>query len=72
MLAAIRSEDGQPVFKRKTGTADMNLFQQWDVPMIAYGPGDSSLDHTPEEHLNLSEYTQAIDVLGDALANLIQ
>jgi [amino group carrier protein]-lysine/ornithine hydrolase len=71
MLAAIRSEDGQPVFKRKTGTSDMNLFQQWNVPMIAYGPGDSSLDHTPNEHLNLSEYKRGIDVLGDALTYLV-
>jgi [amino group carrier protein]-lysine/ornithine hydrolase len=72
MLAAIRSEDGQPVFKRKTGTSDMNLFQQWNVPMIAYGPGDSSLDHTPDEHLNLAEYERGIAVLKRALMNLVQ
>ena len=72
MLAAIRVQDGQPVFKRKTGTSDMNLFQQWDVPMIAYGPGDSSLDHTPNEHLELSEYRRAIAVLSDTLRNLAQ
>ena len=67
MLAAIRAQDGRPIFKRKTGTSDMNLFQQWDVPMIAYGPGDSSLDHTPDEHLDLNEYKTAIAVLRQGL-----
>jgi LysW-gamma-L-lysine carboxypeptidase len=35
----------------------------WDCPIIAYGPGDSSLDHTPDEHLPLVEYEQAVRVL---------
>jgi LysW-gamma-L-lysine carboxypeptidase len=32
-------------------------------PIIAYGPGDSSLDHTPEEHLLLEEYTKVVNTL---------
>ncbi len=24
----------------------------WDCPILAYGPGDSSLDHTPHEHID--------------------
>ncbi len=67
MLAGIRAQDGRPVFKLKTGTSDMNLFQLWKAPMIAYGPGDSSLDHTPDEHLDLDEYEAAIAVLCQAL-----
>ena len=38
--------------------------------MLAYGPGDSALDHTPEEHIQLAEYDRAIDVLVEALRNL--
>ena len=36
---------------------------QWNVPMLAYGPGDSSLDHTPNEHLELEEYKKAVVIL---------
>ena len=51
-LRSIRREDGNPRFKLKTGTSDMNVVGPvWDCPMLAYGPGDSSLDHTPEEHV---------------------
>lgn len=61
---AIRQQGGKPRLKVKTGTADMNVVApHWDVPMLAYGPGDSALDHTPEEHLELAEYEQAIAVL---------
>ena len=35
----------------------------WQCPIVAYGPGDSSLDHTPDEHLVITEYLRAIDVL---------
>jgi LysW-gamma-L-lysine carboxypeptidase len=35
--------------------------------MLAYGPGDSSLDHTPEEHIEIDEYARAIDVLESVL-----
>jgi LysW-gamma-L-lysine carboxypeptidase len=38
--------------------------------MVAYGPGDSSLDHTPEERLSLQEYLTAVFVLERALASL--
>jgi LysW-gamma-L-lysine carboxypeptidase len=68
---AIREQGGQPRFKVKTGTSDMNVIAPfWNVPMLAYGPGDSSLDHTPHEHLDLAEYEKAIAVLTTAFANL--
>jgi len=70
LLGGIRAQGARPRFKRKTGTSDMNLLQAWGCPMLAYGPGDSSLDHTPNEHLSLAEYDQSIKVLTHALKNL--
>lgn len=68
---AIRELGGTPRFKVKTGTADMNVVApHWNVPMVAYGPGDSALDHTPNEHVELEEYEKAIEVLVRALKNL--
>ena len=42
----------------------------WGCPIVAYGPGDSSLDHTPHEHLDLTEYWQAVLVLEQTVRNL--
>lgn len=70
-LAAIRTHGGKPAFALKTGTSDMNVVGPiWQCPILAYGPGDSSLDHTPHEHLGLSEYGRAIAVLHGALGQL--
>jgi len=72
-LGAIRQANGQPRFVVKTGTADMNVVgPHWSqTPMVAYGPGDSSLDHTPDEHTSVTEYLQAIEVLRGALTKLM-
>jgi LysW-gamma-L-lysine carboxypeptidase len=67
-LRAIRAEGLDPAFKVKSGTSDMNVVGPvWNCPILAYGPGDSSLDHTPDEHLDLAEYQQAIAVLARVL-----
>jgi LysW-gamma-L-lysine carboxypeptidase len=71
MLSGIRAAGGTPSFTLKTGTADMNIVAPvWDCPAIAYGPGDSNLDHTPGEHVLVSEYLRSIDVLAAALREL--
>ncbi len=71
MRSAIRAEGGTPRFVYKTGTSDMNVVgPRWNCPIIAYGPGDSTLDHTPNEHLNLDEYQRAVRVLTRALERL--
>ena len=49
----------------------MNLVGSWDCPILAYGPGDSSLDHTPNEHLSLDEYDKSINVLTKVFTKLI-
>lgn len=67
----IREADGEPAHLRKTGTSDMNVFAEiWDVPMATYGPGDSALDHTPEERLSLEEFDRALAVLTTAAVGL--
>ncbi|WP_254766428.1 [LysW]-lysine hydrolase [Salinilacihabitans rarus] len=61
---AIRAEDGEPRLLRKTGTSDMNLYADaWDCPMVTYGPGDSDLDHAPDERLPLAEFDRSVAVL---------
>jgi LysW-gamma-L-lysine carboxypeptidase len=68
---AIRDEGGKPNYVYKTGTSDMNVVGPiWNCPILAYGPGDSSLDHTPEEHIVLDEYHKGISVLANVLSNL--
>jgi len=42
----------------------------WGQNIVAYGPGDSHLDHTPQEHIHIAEYTQAIDILELVLREL--
>jgi LysW-gamma-L-lysine carboxypeptidase len=69
--AAIREAGGEPRLLRKTGTSDMNIFAgAWDCPMVTYGPGDSDLDHAPNEHLDLAEFDSSIDVLVDVCERL--
>lgn len=54
----------KPRFKLKTGTSDMNVVGPvWQCPILAYGPGDSTLDHTPDEHVVIEDYLRAISVL---------
>jgi LysW-gamma-L-lysine carboxypeptidase len=70
-LAAIRAEGGKAALVNKTGTSDMNVVgPRWGGPIVAYGPGDSALDHTPQEHLAFGEYLQAIAVLTRVLQRL--
>lgn len=69
--AAIRDESGDPRLLRKTGTSDMNVYAtHWDCEMVSYGPGDSSLDHTPNEHLPLASFDTAIAVLSNVCERL--
>jgi LysW-gamma-L-lysine carboxypeptidase len=72
-VQGIRANGGQPGYLLKTGTADMNVVGPiWRCPIIAYGPGDSTLDHTPHEHIDLTEFMQSINVLTHALPLLAQ
>jgi LysW-gamma-L-lysine carboxypeptidase len=70
-LRGIRQAGGEPRFLLKTGTSDMNVVgPAWGCPIVAYGPGDSSLDHRPDEHILISEYLRAAEVLTHVLRSL--
>jgi LysW-gamma-L-lysine carboxypeptidase len=70
-LSAIRAIGEKPGYVTKSGTADLNIVAPiWGCPSVAYGPGDSALDHTPDEHLLINEYQQSIKVLKLVLENL--
>lgn len=69
-LAGLRTVDASEKlgFVVKTGTSDMNVVGPvWQCPIVAYGPGDSSLDHTPNEHLPVDEYWKAVNVIEQTL-----
>ncbi|MEU7474483.1 M20/M25/M40 family metallo-hydrolase [Lentzea sp. NPDC042327] len=71
LAAAVREHTGGAEFKLKLGTSDMNVLgPAWQVPIATYGPGDPHLDHTPTEHVDLSEYLLAVTVLTDAVGRL--
>lgn len=71
LRGGIRAEGGTPAFVYKTGTSDMNVVAPlWQCPIAAYGAGDSALDHTPDEHIDLDEYLRSVRVLQHALERL--
>lgn len=74
MTTSIRAQGGKPSFVLKTGTSDMNVVGEmgngWSCPIVAYGPGDSALDHTPNEHISLTEFRRSIEVLHGMLTSL--
>ena len=71
LLSGLRSMGGQPRFVYKTGTADLNIVAPiWKCPAVVYGPGDSALDHTPNEHIELEGFASAVRVLMHTLEQL--
>jgi len=58
---------------RKTGTGDMNILgRAMNAPIVTYGPGDSHLDHTTDEHIIISEYLDSIQVYKETLLKLAE
>jgi len=72
LRAAIRGSGDEPRLVCKTGTSDMNIYAgAWECPMATYGPGDSTLDHTPEERLSLAAFDRSITVLESTAGRLL-
>jgi LysW-gamma-L-lysine carboxypeptidase len=73
LRSAIRAEGGQPRHVHKTGTSEMNVVGPlWHCPIAAYGPGDSRLDHTPEEHIDLDKFQRSVHVLGRMSSTVLE
>jgi len=71
LRAGIRDAGGDPTHLRKTGTSDANVYADaWDCPVATYGPGDSSLDHAPDERIDLAAFDRGVDVLTTAADRL--
>ncbi|MFZ1022917.1 MAG: M20/M25/M40 family metallo-hydrolase, partial [Thermoplasmata archaeon] len=64
LSAAIRNQGGKPTLYQKAGTSDLNtVLPAWQCPAAVYGPGDSHLDHTDRERVELADLRRAIRVL---------
>lgn len=71
LSAGIRGQSRTPTMKVKTATSDMNtLAEVWSMPMATYGPGDSRLDHSNDEHIVVTDYLAGVAVLTHALEAL--
>jgi [amino group carrier protein]-lysine/ornithine hydrolase len=71
LSAGIRLVGGTPTPKVKTATSDMNtLAEVWTMPMAAYGPGNSDLDHSADEHILVDEFRRGVEVLATAIDEL--
>jgi LysW-gamma-L-lysine carboxypeptidase len=71
---SIRKVQNKPAtLLRKTGTGDMNILgRAMNMPVVTYGPGDSHLDHTKDEHIEISEYLAGIQVYKETILKLIE
>jgi LysW-gamma-L-lysine carboxypeptidase len=57
----------------KTGTGDMNILgKAMNLPIVTYGPGNSRLDHTLDEHIDVAEYLKSIQVYKETLLKLCE
>lgn len=58
---------------RKTGTGDMNMLSRaMRIPIVTYGPGNSHLDHTSNENIDIQEYLDSIQVYQEAILRLVE
>ena len=49
----------------------MNLYgSAMQIPVVTYGPGNSHLDHSSHEHIDVNEYLLGIEVLYKGLKAL--
>ena len=54
-------KSNSPSLIRKTGTGRINVLGKvLKTPVVTYDPGDSSLDNTPNEYIDVQEYLNSI------------
>ena len=70
-LGIMQVEKSRPTLIRKTGTGDMNgLGNQWEIPVVTYGPGDPHEAHTIDEKVSIEEYLKGIEIFKATLQHL--
>jgi LysW-gamma-L-lysine carboxypeptidase len=70
-LGAMQVVQSRPTLIRKTGTGDMNVLgNQWEIPVVTYGPGDPHEAHTIDEKVSIKEYLKGIEILKATLQHL--
>jgi len=70
-LGIMDVENSRPTLIRKTGTGDMNVLgNQWNIPVVTYGPGDPHEAHTIDEKVSIEEYLRGIEILKKTLQHL--
>jgi LysW-gamma-L-lysine carboxypeptidase len=71
LARAVSAAGGKVRYTTKTGTSDLNVvLPLWRCPAAVYGPGDSGLDHTPNESIEIDELRRGSRVLEMAAAAL--
>jgi len=73
LMATIEDTIGSPArLLKKTGTGDMNVFgTRVKIPVATYGPGDSRLSHTLNEHVETNEYLTSIEVYRKTIRKML-
>jgi succinyl-diaminopimelate desuccinylase len=66
LLAALRDRNGLEV-RAKLGWTDVSRFASAGIPAVNFGPGDSSLAHTRDEHVDRA----SLDAVYRALRDLV-
>ena len=70
-LGVMEVEHSRPTLIRKTGTGDMNVLgNQWNIPVVTYGPGDPHEAHTIDEKVSIEEYLRGIEILKKTIQHL--
>jgi len=70
-LGIMDIEHSRPTLIRKTGTGDMNVLgNQWNIPVVTYGPGDPHEAHTIDEKVSIDEFLRGIEILKKTLQHL--
>ena len=71
LVRGIHAAGGRPRYTTKTGTSDLNVvLPAWRCAAAVYGPGDCSLDHGPNESIDVEELRRGAGILESALRAL--